>query len=117
MSDHPVPSEPPEGHVPRPLTAEEERRFRANLDGIEALMGDDDYSLQWSNYTCRRLLATLDAARSASPDQPEPLDVDRLDRTFTEMAQRGWLNLPDGHGPSVIRDVFIEAYGRVSETR
>jgi len=45
-----------------PLTAEEEARFRESLKAIDLMM-PDDYSLQWSNYTCHRLLATLDRDR------------------------------------------------------
>lgn len=40
------------------------------------------------------------------------LDVERLDTAFREMADRGWLRFPDGHGLRTYTNVFLEAYGR-----
>jgi hypothetical protein len=44
----------------RPLTAEEEAKFRESV----RMLGDDGYSLHWSNNAAARLLATLDEART-----------------------------------------------------
>jgi hypothetical protein len=62
-----------------PLSAEEEAKLRLSVQMIasEEDRVDDDWSLQWGNSVVRRLLATLDAARSDRAS-PGGLDVERL---------------------------------------
>lgn len=66
----------------------------------------------YRNEAARRLADHI-AAEYTGLSPSDGLDV--LDAVFAEMAQRGWVLIPDGHSAATIRDVFIEARARLSQ--